>query len=72
MNYELIQDFYLKSTPEEKCQFLWLIADHISIPISAKDKEGKEYVDCLELDRELPVVMNGTFYQFNTEKLFKK
>jgi len=70
MNNQLIQDFYVKSTPEEKCQFLWLIADHISIPIKTKDIEGKEYVDCLELDREIPVVMNGTFYQLNTQNLF--
>jgi len=33
-------------------------------------KDG--FVDCQELDKEVPVVMNGPFYQINTEELYIK
>tara|TARA_R100000951_G_C2639030_1_gene180260 strand:+ start:1352 stop:1597 length:246 start_codon:yes stop_codon:yes gene_type:complete len=72
MNTDLINDFYLKSTPEEKCQFLWLIAEKITIPVKRVDDEGKPYTEVMELDNEIPVVMNGPSYQFNTDDLYEE
>tara|TARA_R110002072_G_scaffold85558_2_gene193741 strand:+ start:809 stop:1030 length:222 start_codon:yes stop_codon:yes gene_type:complete len=72
MNYELINDFYIKSTPEEKCQLLWLMAKDIMIPINKIDSEGKYYVDCMELDSEIPVMLNGVSYQINVDDFYKK
>ena len=70
MNAKLINDFYNKSTPEEKVQFLWLLAKDITVPVTKFDEDGKRYVDMMELDEEIPVVLNGTMYQFNLEDLF--
>ena len=70
MNTKLINDFYNKSTPEEKVQFLWLLAKDITVPVTKSDEDGKRYVDMMELDEEIPVVLNGTMYQFNLEDLF--
>ena len=70
MNAKLINDFYNKSTPEEKVQLLWLLAKDITVPVTKFDEDGKRYVDMMELDEEIPVVLNGTMYQFNLEDLF--
>ena len=70
MNTKLINDFYNKSTPEEKVQLLWLLAKDITVPVTKFDEDGKRYVDMMELDEEIPVVLNGTMYQFNLEDLF--
>lgn len=70
MSSKLINDFYNKSTPEEKVQFLWLLAKDITVPVTKFDEDGKRYVDVMELDEEIPVVLNGTMYQFNLEDLF--
>ncbi len=70
MNTKLINDFYNKSTPEEKVQFLWLLAKDITVPVTKFDEDGKRYVDMMELDEKIPVVLNGTMYQFNLEDLF--
>tara|TARA_R110002050_G_scaffold66786_1_gene144696 strand:+ start:136 stop:390 length:255 start_codon:yes stop_codon:yes gene_type:complete len=72
MNAKLINDFYNKSTPEEKVQFLWLLAKDITVPVIKHDKKGKRYADIMELDEEIPVVLNGTMYQFNLEDLFEE
>jgi len=37
------------------------------IPIQKEDG-----VHCLELDKEIPVCMNGICFQFNTEELYEK
>ena len=70
MNVDLINEFYNKSTPEDRVQFLWLIAKDIMIPVSKVREDGTKYVDCMELDTEMPVVLNGTGYQFNMEGFF--
>jgi hypothetical protein len=72
MNKDLINEFYTKSSPEEKCQFLWLIANEVMIPLHKVHEDGTKYVDCMLLDKEMPVVMNGICYQFNTEDFFNK
>ena len=70
MNVDLINEFYNKSTPEDRVQFLWLIAKDIMIPVPKVHEDGTKYVDCMELDTELPVVLNGPCYQFNMEGFF--
>ena len=72
MKTDLINNFYLKSTPEEKCQFLWLIAEKITVPVKKVDEKGNPYTEMMELDKEMPVVMNGPYYQFNLEDLFEE
>lgn len=72
MNAKLINDFYNKSTPEEKLQFLWLLSKDITVPVIKHDEKGKRYVDIMDLDEEIPVVLNGTMYQFNLEDLFEE
>ena len=67
MRIKKIVKFYNETTAAEKVQLLWMMADQIMIPIQKKDG-----VHCLELDKEIPVCMNGTFYQINTEELYKK
>ena len=66
INYNKVLDFYRTSTPEEICELITLISDRIMIPIQ---KDG--YVDCQELDKQIPVVMNGSFYQINPVEIFK-
>ena len=36
------------------------------------DEDGKRYADMMELDEEIPVVLNGTLFQFNLEDLFEE
>jgi len=66
MKIKKILKFYQETTPEEKCQLLNMMAKQIMIPIKKDDG-----VHCLELDEEVPICMNGTFYQINTEELYK-
>lgn len=66
IDFDKVLDFYNNSTPVEKCQFLIMISERIMVPIQ-KDK----YVDCMNLDKEVPVVMNGPYFQINTEDLYK-
>lgn len=70
MNVDLINEFYNKSTPEDKVQFLWLIARDIVIPVTKVNEDGTKDVECMNLDTEIPVVMNGISYQFNLEGFF--
>ena len=72
MNDKLIKDFYNKSTPEEKCQLLWILSRDIIIPAQKTDDYGNRYVDCMALDDELPVVLNGTAYQLNLEGFYEE
>tara|TARA_R100001244_G_C5160121_1_gene130909 strand:+ start:1219 stop:1449 length:231 start_codon:yes stop_codon:yes gene_type:complete len=65
MRIKKIVKFYNETSPVEKVQLLWMMADQIMIPIKKEDG-----THCLELDKEVPVCMNGSLYQFNTEELF--
>jgi len=67
MRIKKILKFYNETSPVEKCQLLNMMADQIMIPIEKEDG-----VHCLELDKEVPVCMNGSYYQINTEELYKK
>lgn len=67
INFDKVLNFYQTSTPEEICQLLTMVSDRIMVPVQ---KDG--FVDCQELDKEVPVVMNGPFYQINTEELYIK
>ena len=62
MRHKKILKFYQETTPEEKCHFLNMIAKNICVPVQKEDG-----CHVLELDEEVPVCMNGTFYQINTE-----
>jgi len=66
MRIKKILKFYKETTPEEKCQLLNMMAKQICVPIQKEDG-----CHILDLDAEVPVCMNGTFYQINTEELFK-
>ncbi len=67
MRIKKIVKFYNETTPAEKVQLLWMMADQIMIPIKKEDG-----THCLELDKEIPVCMNGSYYQFNTEELYEE
>ena len=67
MRIKKIVKFYNETTPAEKVQLLWMMADQIMIPIQKQDG-----IHCLELDKEIPVCMNGVMYQFNTEELYEE
>jgi hypothetical protein len=43
-----------------------MMAKDISVPVKI---DG--VVHCLQLDDEVPVVLNGPIYQINTEKLYE-
>jgi len=66
MRLKKIVKFYNETTPIEKCQLLFMMAKDISVPVKI---DG--VVHCLELDDEVPVVLNGPIYQINTEKLYE-
>jgi len=67
MRLKKIVKFYNETTQHEKCQLLFMMAKDIMIPIK---KEG--LIHCLELDKEVPVCLNGTAFQINTEDFFNK
>lgn len=66
MRTKKVLKFYQETTPEEKCQLLNMMAKDICVPIQKKDG-----CHVLDLDDEIPVCMNGIFYQINTEELYK-
>ena len=67
MRHKKILKFYQETTPEEKCHFLNMIAKNICVPVQKEDG-----CHVLELDEEVPVCMNGTFYQINTEEFLNE
>ena len=67
MRTKKIIKFYNETTNIEKCQLLLMMAKQICIPVRKSDG-----VHVLELDDEAPVCMNGAFFQFNTEDLYKE
>lgn len=60
--YQKVVDFYNETTNEQKLFFLELISKDIFVPVQKEDG-----VHCLGLDQEVPVCMNGTAFQINTE-----
>ena len=60
-------DFYNETTAEEKCYLLMLMSKDIIVPIEKEDG-----VHIMDLDDEMPVSMNGTAFQINTEDLCVK
>jgi len=61
---------YTILTKEEKLQLLWLMAEDMMLAVPKVHKDGTKYVDCLELDKEIPIVLNGNYFQFNPEGLY--
>ena len=61
--YKKVIDFYNQTNSEQKRYFLELMSDKITIPTQT-DKGVVVY----SLDEELPVIVNGIFFQLNTEK----
>ena len=66
MRLKKIVKFYNETTQIEKCQLLYMMAKDIMVPVEI---EGT--VHCLELDDEVPICLNGTAFQINTEKLYE-
>jgi hypothetical protein len=64
MKIKKILKFYQETSPEEKCQLLNMIAKDICVPVQKDDG-----CHVLELDEEVPVCMNGTFFQINIKEL---
>ena len=62
MRLKKIVKFYNETTQHEKCQLLFMMAKDIMIPIKKVDG-----IHCVELDKEVPVCLNGTAFQFNIE-----
>ena len=60
-------DFYNETTAEEKCYLLMLMSKDIIVPVEKEDG-----VHIMDLDDEVPVCMNGTAFQINTEDLYRK
>lgn len=60
--YQKVVDFYNDTTNEQKLFFLELMRKDIFVPVQKEDG-----VHCLGLDQEVPVCMNGTAFQINTE-----
>jgi hypothetical protein len=60
--YKKVVDFYNETTNEQKLFFLELISKDIFVPVKKEDG-----VHSLGLDQEVPVCMNGTAFQINTE-----
>ena len=52
-----------ETTPEEKCHLLNMMAKDISVPIQKQDG-----CHVIGLDEEVPICMNGTFYQINIKE----
>ena len=57
-------DFYNNSTPQQRCDFLSLIAKDIMVAVKTKDG-----IHCLSLDNETSTCINGSLIQLNTEPL---
>ena len=60
--YQKVIDFYNETTSEQKLFLLELMSKDIFVPVQKEDG-----VHCLGLDQEVPVCMNGTAFQINTE-----
>ncbi len=60
-------DFYNETTAEEKCYLLMLMSKDIIVPV-----EKENGVHIMDLDDEVPVCINGTAFQINTEDLYRK
>ena len=60
--YKKVIDFYNQTDSEQKQYFLELISDKITIPT-----QTDEGVVVYNLDEEVPVIINGIFFQLNTE-----
>ena len=67
--YRKVIDFYMSTNAEQKAYLLELMSDKITIPVSSE-----EGVRVLHLDEEVPVIMNGIYFQLNTEdwRILKK
>ena len=67
--YRKVIDFYVGTNAEQKAYLLELMSDRITIPV-----DSKEGVRVLNLDDEVPVIMNGIYFQLNTEdwRILKK
>ncbi len=61
--YKKVIDFYNDTDSEQKRYFLELLSDKICVPT-----QTKKGVVVYNLDEEIPVVVNGIFYQLNTEQ----
>ena len=66
MRIKKIVKFYNETTQIEKCQLLFMMAKDMMVPVRING-----VVHCLELDDEVPICLNGTSFQINTEKLYK-
>tara|TARA_R100000734_G_C3310404_1_gene101187 strand:+ start:1317 stop:1547 length:231 start_codon:yes stop_codon:yes gene_type:complete len=60
--YKKVIKFFNETNADQKKYFLELLSDKISVPTQKKDG-----VHVLNLDQEIPVVINGIYFQLNTD-----
>ncbi len=60
--YQKVIDFFNETDADQKKYFLELLSDKISVPTQKEDG-----VHVLNLDEEIPVVINGIYFQLNTD-----
>jgi hypothetical protein len=65
-NYELINYFLTNANLIDKVQLITLLSPELFVPTPKVDKDGKKYMDCLELDPEIPCCPNGLSIQLHT------
>ena len=65
-NYDLINNFMTKANLIDKAQLITLLAPELFVPTPKVHEDGTKYMDCLELDSEVPCCPNGLSIQLHT------
>jgi hypothetical protein len=65
-NFKLINYFFQNATLIDKAQLITLMSPDLFVPTPKVDKDGTKYMDCLELDSEVPCCPNGLSIQLHT------
>ena len=69
--YHKVIDFWRDSTPEMWAYFIYLIKDHVRVPIPAKNEKGEDGFIGYGLDLDHPCCIHENMININTE-LFKE
>tara|TARA_R110001583_G_scaffold12606_7_gene55745 strand:- start:7809 stop:8048 length:240 start_codon:yes stop_codon:yes gene_type:complete len=65
-NFELINAFLENATLIDKAQLITLLAPELFVPTPKVHEDGTKYMNCLELDLEVPCCPNGEAIQLHT------
>lgn len=65
-NFELINAFLQNATLIDKAQLITLLAPDLFVPTPKVHEDGTKYMDCLELDSDVPCCPNGLSIQLHT------